>query len=149
MVFIKRLHNQALTHQALTHYQALTAIIILHFTTSFSKSNSVITEVNTASCIYISPTIVYNKYGMSGSEWIQPNTSAYAPSNIAVQERAHLSNWSRADYRIRENFRTSNFQITAKLNISNGLIFEFPARPPREKLCCPDALKYILCRVNG
>ena len=42
-------------------------------------------------------------------------------------------------YRIRENFRMSNFRITAKWNISNGFIFEFPARPQREKLRCPDA----------
>ena len=53
------------------------------------------------------------------------------------------------NYRIRENFRTSNFCTAAKWNISNGFIFELPARPPREKLRCSDALKYVLCRVNG
>ena len=46
-------------------------------------------------------------------------------------------------------FRTSNFQITAKWNISNGFIFEFPTRPPCEKLRCPDMIKYVLCRVNS
>ena len=45
-------------------------------------------------------------------------------------------------YRIRENFRRSNFLITAKWSISNGFIFKFPARPPRGNLRCPDALKY-------
>ena len=34
-------------------------------------------------------------------------------------------------------FWMSNFWITAKWNISNGFIFKFPARPPREKLRCP------------
>ena len=52
-------------------------------------------------------------------------------------------------HRIRENFRMSNFRIIAKWSISNGFIFEFPAHPPHEKLRCPDALKYVLCRVNG
>ena len=54
-------------------------------------------------------------------------------------------------YRIRGNFRTSNFRITTKWNILNGFIFKLPAHPPREKLRCPDTLKYmcVLCRVNG
>ena len=41
------------------------------------------------------------------------------------------------EYRIRGNFRMSNFRITAKWSISNGFIFEVPPRPPCEKLRCP------------
>ena len=52
------------------------------------------------------------------------NTRRYV---LKVRNFMHL-------YRIRENFQTSNFRITAKWNISNGFIFEFPSHPPREKL---------------
>ena len=59
------------------------------------------------------------------------------PVNLCGNLSGSSIGMSVSSYCIQGNFQMSNFRITAKWNISNGFIFEFPAHPPREKLRCP------------
>ena len=82
---------------------------------------------------------LWNKLSIIGVHLKHNRTKFWALRNSIIGKNISIiaASLLADNYRIRGNFRASDFRITTKWNISNGFIFEFPARPPREKLRCP------------